>query len=194
MDGIHDLGGRLGFGRCLAERDEAPYHEAWEPRVRALASLTIGVGCWNTDAFRHAIERLDPVDYLTAGYFGRWLLAVEKLAEEADGGPTAGLFPDPTTARQIDAAPRFAVGDAVRTRNLHSPGHTRLPAYARARAGSVALLQGAWVFPDTHAHGQGEQPQHVYSVRFAGEELWGEDAEPGSAVYLDCFESYLEPA
>ncbi len=194
MDGIHDLGGRQGFGGPLGVRDELHYHEPWELRVRAVASLMIGNGCWNTDAFRHAIERLDPVDYLTAGYFGRWLLAVEKLIAEADARPTPGLYPDATSAREIERAPRFAVGDAVRTRNLHSAGHTRLPAYARARCGSVTLQQGAWVLPDAHAHGRGERPEHVYSVRFEASELWGEDAEPASVVYLDCFESYLEPA
>jgi nitrile hydratase len=30
-------------------------------------------------------------------------------------------------------------------------------------------------------------------VRFEARELWGESAEPGSCVQLDCFESYLEP-
>jgi nitrile hydratase len=51
----------------------------------------------------------------------------------------------------------------------------------------------ACVLPDTNAHGLGEHPQFVYAVRFAGRELWGEDAEPGTFVHLDCFESYLEP-
>jgi nitrile hydratase len=56
------------------------------------------------------------------------------------------------------------------------------------------LQQGSWVLPDTNAHGRGECPEHVYAVRFEGRELWGEDAEPGSCVHLDLFESYLEPA
>ena len=49
------------------------------------------------------------------------------------------------------------------------------------------------VFPDTNAHGLGEQPQHVYSVRFDARELWGEAAEPSQHVYLDLWESYLLP-
>ena len=194
MDGIHDLGGKHGFGGSLERRDEAEFHADWEPRVRAIASLMIGQGCWNTDAFRHAIERLDPRAYLGDGYFGRWLGAVEKLVEEAGGRPAPGLYPDPTTLREIDRQPRFAPGDAVVTRNLHREGHTRLPGYARARRGTVALLQGAWVFPDSHAHGEGESPEHVYAVRFEGRELWGESAEPGTTVHVDLFESYLDPA
>ena len=50
------------------------------------------------------------------------------------------------------------------------------------------------MLPDTNAHGRGECPQHLYTVVFAGRELWGDDAEPGTSVRLDLFESYLEPA
>jgi nitrile hydratase len=194
MDGIHDLGGKHGFGGSLAERDEAEFHRSWEPRVRAMAGLMIGQGCFNVDAFRHAIERLDPAVYLTDGYFGRWLGAVEKLVEEADRRPQAGLYPDTTARRETELAPRYALGDVVVTRNLHPAGHTRLPSYARSCRGTVALLHGAWVFPDTHAHDAGENPQHVYAVRFEARDLWGNEAEAGTCVHVDLFESYLAPA
>jgi nitrile hydratase len=49
------------------------------------------------------------------------------------------------------------------------------------------------VFPDTNAHGQGEQAQPLYSVRFDARELWGESAEPNQAVHIDLWESYLRP-
>ena len=193
MDGIHDLGGKHGFGGSLEARDEAAFHVAWEARVRAMVGVLIGQGCFNTDAFRHAIERLAPEAYLGDGYFGRWLGAIELLVED-EGRLRAGLYPDPTAARSVETPPRFAVGDAVMTRNLHPRGHTRLPGYARARRGEVVLHQGGWVLPDTHAHGAGECPEHVYAVRFEGRELWGESAERGTSVHLDLFESYLEPA
>lgn len=194
MDGIHDLGGRQGFGGSLAERDEASFHAEWERRVFALASLALARGCFNTDEFRHAVERVDPVAYLADGYFGRWLLAVELLVKEAGDTPRAGRVADATALRAVERAPRFAVGDDVVTRNLHPAGHTRLPGYARNRRGHVVLAQGSWVLPDSNAHGGGERPEHVYAVRFSGEELWGEAAEPGTCVHLDLFESYLEPA
>ncbi len=54
-------------------------------------------------------------------------------------------------------------------------------------------MHGVHVFPDSHAHGLGEQPQPLYSVRFDARELWGEDAEPQQSVHLDLWESYLEP-
>jgi nitrile hydratase len=165
--------------------------------VFALSGVVIAATGFNVDKFRHAIERLDPVTYLTAGYYGKWLRAIVTLIAEA------GEFPPPpaeghggrTTARRdVARAPRFRAGDLVRARNLHPPGHTRLPRYARGKLGRVQTIYGAYVFPDTHAHDLGENPQHVYSVAFAGEELWGADAEPGTVVHLDLFEPYLEAA
>jgi hypothetical protein len=194
MDGIHDLGGRHGFDGSLEQRDEAGFHAPWEERVFALTSLLLGARCFNTDEFRHAIERLDPVVYLADGYYGRWLGAVEKLVREAGGRPTPGRVGDPSASRPLAEAPRFVVGDAVITRNLHPPGHSRLPGYARAHRGTIAIVQGGWVLPDANAHGRGECPEYVYAVRFTGEELWGRDAEPGTSVHVDLFESYLEPA
>jgi nitrile hydratase len=194
MDGIHDLGGRQGFGGSLVERDEGSFHSAWEARTFALASLVLGARCFNTDEFRHAIERVDPVSYLADGYFARWLSAIELLVREAGGRPAPGRVSDPSASRPLEREPRFTLGDAVVTRNLHRAGHTRLPGYARARRGTIALVQGGWVLPDTNAHAEGECPEHVYAVRFSGQELWGDAAEPRTFVTVDLFESYLEPA
>ena len=69
-----------------------------------------------------------------------------------------------------------------------SEGHTRLPAYARNKLGEIIALHGGRVYPDTNAHGLGEQPQHLYTVRFSSEELWD---RAGFSVALDLFEPYL---
>jgi nitrile hydratase len=95
--------------------------------------------------------------------------------------------------RQVDSKPRFAVGDRVRAADLHPSGHTRLPRYVRGRSGTVRREQPAALLPDTHAHFQGENPQHVYSVEFASSELWGDDAE-AFVLNIDLYESYLETA
>ncbi len=58
----------------------------------------------------------------------------------------------------------------------------------------ISRRHGAHVFPDANAHGLGEQPQPLYQVRFEARELWGEAASWRGAVYLDLWESYLEPA
>ena len=93
--------------------------------------------------------------------------------------------------RETGAAPRFADGESVRTRNVHPPGHTRLPRYARGKRGVIHRCHGIHVFPDTHAHGGGEQPQPLYSVRFDARELWGENADPKLTVSIEAFEPYL---
>ncbi len=98
-----------------------------------------------------------------------------------------------STERQVAEQPRFRVDDPVMTRNINPKGHTRLPRYARGKHAVIARLHGAFIFPDTYAHGLGENPQYVYSVRFDGQELWGAEAEPNTVVYLDLWESYLTP-
>ena len=222
MDGIHDVGGRQGFGSVVREPDEPAFHSRWEAGVFAMMQAAAAAGVIrNADQFRHAIERIDPVGYLTHGYYGRWLGGVETLLREAGvvdevalltrvaelgGDPDApaaarpALEPErveyfpaaPGNRRTVAAPPRFAVGDEVRTAAAGKTGHTRLPGYARGRIGTVIAHHGGWVFPDTNAHGRGEQPQHLYTVAFAGPALWGDEAEPGVRVSLDLFESYLE--
>jgi len=98
----------------------------------------------------------------------------------------------PDSERPATRPPRFAVGDAVVTRNIHPTGHTRLPRYARGKRGVIHRQHGTHVFPDSSAHGGGEQPQALYSVRFDARELWGPAAEPSQHVYIDLWESYLE--
>ena len=82
----------------------------------------------------------------------------------------------------------------MRARNIHPTGHTRLPRYARSKVGTIARDHGVFVFPDTNAHALGEKPQHVYSVRFAARELWGDQAPLRDAVYIDLWDDYLESA
>ena len=84
MDGVHDLGGMHGFGAIAREVDEPVFHADWERRVFALDMLaeTFIEGA-NIDAFRHAVERLEPATYLTASYYEKWALALESLLVDA---------------------------------------------------------------------------------------------------------------
>ena len=84
MDGIHDLGGMHGFGAIPREADEPVFHAEWERRVFALDLLVEAfVEGANLDAFRHAIERLDPATYLTVSYYEKWAFALEALLVDA---------------------------------------------------------------------------------------------------------------
>ena len=94
-------------------------------------------------------------------------------------------LPDPV-------APRFRAHDAVIARNLNPVGHTRLPRYIKGKRGTIRFDHGVFAFPDTAAHGLGHKAQHVYSVRFAARELWGEEASPHDSVYIDLFDDYLD--
>ena len=60
--------------------------------------------------------------------------------------------------------------------------------------GKIDRDHGAHNFPDTNAHGLGEKRQHVYSVRFAAREIWGDQASPRDSVYIDRWDDDLEPA
>ena len=85
---------------------------------------------------------------------------------------------------------------AVRARNINPTGHTRLPRYARGKTGTIERDHGVYVFPDTNARNfAGEKPQHVYSVRFAARELWGEAGHRRATPSISiCGTDYLEPA
>lgn len=93
--------------------------------------------------------------------------------------------------RSVAELPKFSSGQLVRSVNINPPTHTRLPRYARGKLGTVVDHRGAFVFADKHAHGHGECPEHVYSVRFESSELWGRDCDGHGAVYLDLWESHI---
>lgn len=220
MDGIADMGGTEGWGSVDAPtRDEPVFAQPWEGRAFALTLLAMGrVSGQNLDAFRHALSRLDRTAYLDDGYYGRWLNAAELMltdsailapgaidarartlrGEDVEEPPVPEpAKPDyaPTAAgslRTVEEPARFAVGDTVRAKDVTPAGHTRLPRYVRGHTGVVEIVQPAALLPDTHAHFQGENPQHVYSVRFDSHELWGADAET-FALTVELSESYLEP-
>jgi nitrile hydratase beta subunit len=219
MNGVHDMGGRQDFGPVEYEKDEPVFHAAWEGRVWALTRALSAWRKWNIDVGRHAIERLPPIEYLRMTYYERWLARMEAQVVEfgmvtkeelATGQPAAGStratppYTLASAARVLNrgiassadpaVAPRFAVGQQVRTRNINPTGHTRLPRYARDKTGVVVRDHGVYVFADSNAHFQGERRQHVYAVRFAARELWGAQASPRDTVHLDLWDDHLDRA
>src|SRR5205814_4544977 len=95
------------------------------------------------------------------------------------------------TERAAKAPALFDIGDKVRMKDIHPPTHTRLPQYVRGHLGTIELVHGCHVFPDTNAQGAGENPQWLYTVRFDGRDLWGEGSDPTISVSVDAFEPYL---
>jgi nitrile hydratase len=96
--------------------------------------------------------------------------------------------------RTATAPAKFKPGDRARAKNIHPVTHTRLPRYVRGHVGVVERDHGCQVFPDSAAIEAGENPQWLYTVVFAGTELWGADSDPTLKISIDAFEPYLEPA
>ena len=61
------------------------------------------------------------------------------------------------------------------------------------KKGRIVSHHNAHVFPDSNAHFKGEAPEHLYSIEFSSEELWGLTCEnKHDSVTLDLWEPYLE--
>ena len=217
MNGAADMGGMHGFGPVKPEPNEPVFHADWEKKAFAL-NMAIGVGdVWNLDAFRFERESIPPPQYLSASYYGLWVVTLENMMlkhgvarpEEIAAGhaiaPVKKAAKAVTAAqvanmvrcgspydRQAPAPARFKVGERVRTRNMHPKTHTRLPRYARNRVGEIVRIVGCHVFPDSNAIYAGEDPHWLYTVRFDGRELWGEDSDPAVRVCIEAWEPYLE--
>ncbi len=216
MNGVHDMGGMENLGQVAPEADEPVFHFAWEGRVHALsvASPTRR----NIDEGRHQREKIPGPEYLAMSYYEKWFRGLSELlvahgfvtpAELASGRAAPDAAKATPVLLALDVAsrfartgsyireaspPLFAEGDAVCARDLNPSGHTRLPRYVRGRKGVIMSGRGAHVFPDSHAHGRGEDPWPLYTVRFAARDLWGEAANARDSVCLDLWEPYLEPA
>jgi nitrile hydratase subunit beta len=219
MNSVHDMGGMHGMGPICAEKNEPVFHQRWEGRAYGIAISMGAHGKWTLDALRHQIEQIPPADYLSMSYYEKWMAALVELMvqtglvtlAEVENGKAAQGSPRMSPAitgdqvslmlahgapasRDVEITPRFRAGQQVRARNTNPTGHTRLPRYARGKTGTIERDHGVFVFPDTNAPSLGENPQHVYSVRFAARELWGEEAPARDSVYVDMWDEYLEQA
>ena len=203
MDGIHDLGGRQGYGKVRHTPGATAFHERWEVRVNALYGHAVRLGIFNMDEYRHAIERMDPRHYVTAGYYERSLtglatLLVEKgvVTREELESRSRGAFPLASSSApgrtNVASRRHFQPGDRVRVTLDSVPGHMRLPGYIRGKTGVVVGVSPAYPFPDAHAHGVASEDEPTFDVRFRSEDLWPGSAEP-ALVHVGVFQSYLEP-
>ncbi|TYC63629.1 nitrile hydratase subunit beta [Rhodobacterales bacterium] len=219
MNGAQDLGGQMGFGPIELEENEPNFHARWEERAFAVTLAMGATGSWTLDTSRHARETLPPAEYLSSSYYEIWTKGLEKLlvsaglltSEELREGKSLGparelkrvLKADEVAATLAKGAPvardetqpaRFKVGDRIRTLRMHPPTHTRLPRYARDAVGTIEQVHGVHVFPDSNAHGDGEDPQWLYGVIFKGTDIWGDDGDPHLSLRIDLWEPYLVPA
>jgi len=204
MDGMHDLGGKQGFGKVRYSPDATAFHAPWEVRANSLYAFAVRNGIFNMDEYRHAIERMDPRHYLTASYYERSLTATMTLCVEkgivsredlerraGEKIPLSG--PSAPGRANVTARQRFKPGDRVRVRLDSVPGHMRMPGYIRGKEGVVVGVSPAYPFPDAHAHGVDSQDEPTYDVRFRTQDLWP-DSSDDALVHVGVFESYLSTA
>jgi nitrile hydratase len=215
MDGIHDLGGKLGYGPVDVNEPETPFHADYEGRSWAISRTARAPGI-TIDWWRHVRELVGEDDYLNRSYFDSW--AQTNIASMID----TGLFTmeefesgvsttSPATDVEIqsckdvieqnktmafrfdqpvDTEPKFALTQSVVTSKEGHSGHTRLPEYARGKTGVIHSYRDAHIFPDESAKGN-EYAEHLYTVLFKATELWGDEANPNDVVTLELWESYL---
>lgn len=170
---------------CLPPADYARfgYYEKW---LGGLANILVAQGIVSAEEIA-AGRALGPAD---DSLRNRRLAAEKVVPVLRSGGPSS---------RPVDTAPRFAIGARVTTHPIAgnqaiSGGHTRLPAYAAGKTGTVVLHHGGHVLPDSNAHFGGEAPEHLYSVSFGAGDLWQHAESPADEVCLDLWDSYLTPA
>ena len=215
MDGIHDLGGRHGFGKIDTEEGEVQFHQPYEARVRSIVNVVTQAPDWSIDWFRHCRELISPTDYLTRPYFDQWVQAYGAMlvnsgwattSELATGNSSSSVdgLPPPIDAEQarravlkarrfdseIDQQSKYQIADSVRTTTSVTSGHTRLPGYARGRVGTVIAHHGAHIFADAMAVNE-KRYEHLYTIEFTLAELWPEATQGTDTVSLDLWESYL---
>ena len=219
MNSIHDMGGMHGFGPIPYEEDEPVFHHEWEARVFAITTQTPVAKPFNPRTVIEQMDPADYL--ATTYYEKWLYMRTQKLIDEGtitqreldtwiahiratpDYRPPHTANPERlrkvltniyslhSHRKEADVAPAFQIGDEVQTRNMHPVGHTRLPRYARNKRGVVVNYYGIQECYDDLPSGTMAAPQPLYAVRFDGQELWGESAEPKSVLYLDMWEMYL---
>ncbi len=222
MDGVHDMGGKQGYGPIefseaegRGRYDPFPTSEGAHAWAAAMAATNLDLGRVG-GLFRFVRECIPPVEYLGRPYAEQWLtvtaammtfsgvLSMDEIAAGKATQKWQGDLPLTSEAaedvvrhrddyeRKIDNSPMFSAGDVVKTRHFGSAGHTRLPAYVQGRPGVVHTHHGAHILPDTGVHGLGEQPTHLYSIAFRAADLWPERSSSNDRIFLDLWECYLD--
>ena len=149
MNGIHDMGGLDGFGRVEVEADEPVFHHPWERAVFGISTAVLGRRIANVDAFRHAIERMDPVHYLASSYYEHWLTGAATLLVERGVVSAAelearagGAFPLAGPVRATRRSARSRPG-ALRASRSGRPFASATCTRADTRAARATCADGA---------------------------------------------------
>ena len=221
MNSMHDMGGMHGFGKVPYEENEPVFYAPWEGRVYAMAMYTpVGVPggfrymiekmeptAYLTASYYEKWMHARTQGMLESGTFTQAELdekidyfrknpevspPVKTDSERVEKALKAMYKQQPADAAHPDP-PKFNVGDVIRAKNMHPIGHTRLPRYCRGKQGLVDFVYNCWRVDDTPSAGEEHAIEPLYRIKFEARELWGDEAELNQVLYIDMFESYLEP-
>jgi len=138
MDGIHDTGGKNGYGPVGYQATEPVFHEEWEGRAFAILGYLHAQGISNWDKsrwFRETMGNENYVNELEKSYYSHWLNAVERLLvsegviteEERSERVQAirdGSYKEPTPEHAADELGEQAVEDLQKPKSLRLEGPT----------------------------------------------------------------------
>ncbi len=219
MDGIHDVGGRHGFGPIEVTHEDPPFPTEWEGRAFGIMKSMTAASDYSSDKFRYTREQLPPLEFLTAPYFAQWLragmamlvgsglISLEELSSGRSLGTKAADVGAPKGANDariattlakrsdgpFDGQPRFSTGDRVGV-SLNAPtGHTRLPQYVRGRYGRIAACCGAHSVPDDNVRNI-KTFEPLYTVAFSIGDLFEEQQGSPDEINVDIWERFLDAA
>lgn len=216
MDGIHDVGGRHGFGPIEVTHADPPFPTEWEARAFGITKSVTAASDYSVDKFRYTREQLPPLEYLTSPYFEQWmrgtmamlvssgLVTAEELATGHSDGTNAAVVGPPKTEQDARAAtiasarfdgpfngsPAFTSGDRVMVSPNAPPGHTRLPQYVRGRAGRVIAFHGAHGVPEDNVKNV-KTFEPLYTVAFALGDLFEEQQGSADQINVEIWERFL---
>jgi nitrile hydratase len=203
MDGMHDLGGRQGFGRVRYTLKAQTFHEPLgEARQRAVL-LAVRLGIFNMDEYRHAIERMEPRHYLPASYYERSLTSLARSASRKasftkESSSARRQARSRSRCRSAPAAATWPTREASsRRRCACAPTSSRARAHAgyiRGKTGVVVeRVAGLSVPRRARPWRRRRGRADLRRSRFNAEELWPNSADKAQ-VHVGVFESYLDRA
>ena len=165
-----------GFGPIVREDNEPVFHDAWEGRVFAMRVATpvpIPGGARNNIEQMDPAAYLTTSYYEKWLHSRIQGLIDAGVLTEAELEARVAFYrnhPEAPVPRRVDPGwraarpganarlrsprldlplqPQFSPGAAIRVRNTHPPGHTRLPRYVRGKRGVVARYYGVYDFQD----------------------------------------------
>ena len=216
MDGIHDVGGRQGFGLIKVTTEDQPFDSEWEARAFGITKSATATSDYSVDKFRCTREQLPPLEYLTSPYYEQWMrctmamlvssgmVSAQELASGRSKAAAMSDLPPPKTANEAykatriamrfdgpcEGQPEFAVGDSVMAKLNAPKGHTRLPQYVRGRFGRIVACRGAHSIPDDNVQNV-KTFEHLYTVAFMLGNLFEEHEGSRDEINVEIWERFL---